>query len=180
MMVFSPILPSAFKGNGENFRLDMLKAMTKSADAAVKEFKKTTATWTHKPSFEKRITGAKVYSIFVGPFDEGEVDEDGQNPYVIYQWVTKGTKKHNIPKEKTNWGYVSYLSFKKPKTYPGFIGSGPGSPGHFPVIQKRQVTHPGIKPRRFDEVIQTKWQPIFEKTIEDAIAIWAKKTGHAL
>jgi hypothetical protein len=84
----------------------------------------------------------------------------------IYRFVNDGTKKHKIEPRK-----AKLLAFKlggAPKTRAGVIGSGPGHAGGVTAFAKA-VMHPGIKARRFNKAIKTKWQKLLPKLLQDAI-----------
>ena len=146
-------------------RLEALNAMRKMGTQVRRDFERTTATWEHKPKFEQSVS-LKAPGPTLTVWTEND----------IYFWVNDGTKGRWMEARK-----APYLMFKRtfiPKTLPGALSSVPG--GSFPPwVSKKKVWNPGIKPRKFDETIEKKWQPIFTKRMTASIKRAAKASGHA-
>ena len=115
------------------------------------DFKVTTQTWQHKPSFP--ISSPSDYRRIIATDDE------------VYGFVNDGTRPHRIlPKGKL-------LRFRTPfqsKTLPNQIMSRGGSKGTAEVFS-RGVNHPGTKARRFDIAIKQKWDRQFRDIVQRAI-----------
>jgi hypothetical protein len=84
----------------------------------------------------------------------------------IYIWVNDGTKRHPI--KAKNAKALAFSLGGAPKTRAGVIGSGPGHGGGAIAFAK-SVMHPGIKPRRFNKAIKTKWQKLLPKLLQESI-----------
>ena len=146
-------MAAALKGEGEQVARDM------QAD-----YRRTTASWSHQVTFEKLVdTQADgSFSALVGTDDR------------IYGYVDQGTHgPYPIPKVAGG----KMLKFKggyRAKTTPGRIGShGGGAFGAFKF--RRQVMHPGIKPRRFTKMIFDKHKQLSLRRIARRLAeVWGK------
>jgi len=123
----------------------LLKFFEDAALSTKQLFEETQATWEHKAVFEIEWNDRVAFrnlSFTVGTDD------------INYSRVNDGTQAHYILPlggvEGTN-----FLTFRKngmPKTQPGVIDSSSGQRGD-EFISVRSILHPGIEPRRFDEVI---------------------------
>jgi len=116
------------------------------------------ANWKHRVQFPAdNIDTADVIGFFVHPGGSGAQ---------IYAWVTEGTPKHDIPYSPTG---VAYQAGYHPKTRPVGQFGGPGT--HYgPWVRAKQVTHPGIKPRQFEESVRRDADPWFQSMMSRA---WA-------
>jgi len=156
----------------DKLRLELLNALRKAGTPMKQDFEKTTKTWKHKPKFEKSISLKQPGpTVSVGTEDE------------IYEYVNDGTPAHKIPKVPKVKGALRFRwggkGSYKAKTKPGIIGSTPGGP-RGPWVSFKQVQHPGTKARKFDEVIQKKWGPRFERLMDKAMADAAQASGHGI
>ena len=126
---------------------------------ALRRFRRTTATWHHKPAFEavSEFNGTE-FTLLIGTDDE------------IYRYVEEGTRPHEI-RPKGNWplrfqwgGPGSY----KAKTSPGNLTSSQGGPSgdwvHF-----MHVNHPGTEARRFMPEIHREVSEIACETMLDQV-----------
>lgn len=144
---------------------------TKAGEGMKKDFEATVATWEHKPVF--------VFQ-YVGWFNMEIYTEDD-----IYGYVNNGTglwgpkhAKYPIPKLLTpGRKKLAFSSAFTPKTRPGSIKSGPGGSGPVDTF-RTQVMHPGIEPRGFEKLIAAKWNKLYKKEMEKAMAMAAKVSGH--
>ncbi len=137
----SPQLSAYYRGIARKMPQVLDQAVYESALQAQQMFKDTTATWTHQPSFEIDHEGTGRWSVAT----------DDQ----IYHWVDQGTSAHVIRARN-----APLLVFRVPftaKTMPRFIGSRPGSRGD-QWVSKKQVMHPGTKPREFRRIIAQRAQ----------------------
>jgi hypothetical protein len=144
------------------------RVLEHALDAEVKPhfvtaFEEVVGNWKNKPKFEGRkfITAD---AIRVSVFPQGPNKE-------IYKYVTKGTRRHPIPKTPKVNGSLVFVwggpGSYKPKTAPGGKWGGPGiATGK--LTFRKQVQHPGNKPRDFEGFIRKREEPWFTKTMENA------------
>lgn len=172
--------------NIDAVRLELLNALRSEGRAIRQDFKSTTKTWRRKPKFEMKVSlkrGAKA-----GGYVEVWTDNE------IYGYVNHGTGiwsgrgRYPIrPKVRRRWSAgspggkggrfrkaakaLAFPSKSRPKTRPGRLGSGPGGSSG-PIVIRKQVMHPGIRPRRFDVAIRKKdeKQGRFQKKLDRAVA----------
>lgn len=125
-----------------------------------KDFGETVKSWDDKPRFADSF--AKYPNQYVlSVFPAGELADQ-------YAWISNGTKPRVIVPQKDG----GRLKFRGgpyvSKTRPGVIGSARGGPtGKF--VYPKMVVHPGIKPRKFDEMIAAHNERTFQKDIQNAI-----------
>lgn len=129
------------------------------------QFENVVASWKNKPKFKARKF-LKPDSISLNVFPTGEHKK-------IWQYVSKGTKRHKIPKSPMppgkalafNWGgYHSY----KAKTGPRGYYKGPGRVVGGTLHRFKQVDHPGNKAREFERIIRNRNKKWFNRTMENA------------
>lgn len=168
MIAWKEIRPKRF--DSEAFRREIVAAIEKAAEDVLEDFEKTTATWNHKPDFEK-LTQENPPTLFISTDDE------------IYGYVDRGTKPHiiwaGIYTGRSNKKALAFPSSSTPKTTPRIIGSTAGSRSSEKVVRP-YVNHPGTKPRHFEEVIEKKWRPLFKRRMEAAMSRAAKASGHSI
>ncbi len=162
---------------GKPFQSSVFREEVKNSANAIKreilaDFKKTTATWQHKPTFGYKVDeGAAVGGVRI------QVATDD----VIYGFVDEGTRKHKIPKYPLPPG--KFLAFPggkyRAKTKPRVIGSSAGGASGKLVFRK-QVTHPGTKARKFTETIRDKWKTEFQREMKNALARAVRRCGHGI
>lgn len=156
----SPVFQTA------DFNKALERALDKTGKTMIRDFKRTTATWEHKPSFsildKQYRVGRRVVSITVGTHDP------------IYRYVSRGTPPHII--RPRNAAALAFPSGFTPKTKPGRFLSKPGGRSGETVFAQ-EVHHPGTEPRKFEELvaerhrklgtleknIQTEWNKVFAK-----------------
>jgi len=160
-------------------RLKLLSALHKCERDMVKDFKRTTSTWSHQPKWESAISLMQPGpTILVGTDDER------------YRWISEGTGKYGPTGQPYEiWaGYYTGKSDKKvlafasaftPKTSPGRLDAGPGSSGEVNV-HVPYVVHPGIKPRKFEKQIADLWRKKFKERMEQAMREAAQASGHGI
>ena len=145
------------------------KVLEKALDGEVKphfidEFDKVVANWKHKPVFQGRkfITAD---AIWVNIFPTGANK-------LIYTYVTKGTRKHDIPLSPKSAGWLAFMwggpGSYNAKTGPGGKFGGPGTVSGGSMTFAKQVHHPGNAPRDFEDVILKKEKPWYSRTMENA------------
>jgi hypothetical protein len=108
------------------------------------DFETTVDTWASKPKFI--IYKGQAMRI-VGTSDS------------IYRFLNSGTRVRRA---------VLSPDFRA-KTSPGFIGSRRGRGGR--VYVSKKVNLPGIKPRKFSNAIQEKWQKQFPIQLQRALDV---------
>jgi len=165
VLVFKTIKPKRLQE--KEMKRVIRNAMKRVGYGIQKDFESTTATWDHKPKFSvtTTISGDDSPAVLVGTDDE------------IYGYVSGGTSAHIIRPKRAR-----ALRFQKTytaKTVPGVIGSKAGGPSG-PAVYAQEVHHPGTKARRFDQIIQKKWQPRFKREIEAAMKEARLVSGNAL
>lgn len=133
------------------------KEMNHFVDLVEKSFVSTTATWGHKVIFDKEV---KTDGEFGGMTSvTGTVSTDNQ----IYGYINDGTSVR----------YATMTQGFKAKTKPGRIRSGAGSGGVNYVDRRRP--RPGIKPRKFDELIakgkERNFILAFDRAVKAAIKV---------
>lgn len=129
-------------------------ALNDVIQTAKRDFEKTVATWSKKPTFNVRRASASKLEAQVFTANE------------IYGYVVRGTKPHqihvkNAPALKFKSGFTS-------KTMPRKITSRRGN-SFGSWVSKRSVQHPGTEARDFDIVIAKELQPVLVKEVRNAI-----------
>jgi hypothetical protein len=145
-------------------RKEVQAEMLKQGKYIQAEYRRTVATWTHKPKFETvtDITGGDM-TILVGTDDE------------IYLFVDEGTKAHPItPKANNPRGLLFFQEGYVAKTVPRVLGSRAG--GRFgAVVAAKAVRHPGTEARGFSQMIQEKTRKRYQRDMLKAVQRGAKK-----
>lgn len=150
----------------KEMRLELLNGLRAAAKAVEKDYKLTTASWKHQPTFETVIALGRTKAEFlVGTDDE------------IYRYVDEGTKPHMIYPKKAK--RLHFFAGGSPKTQPGVIGSTSGSPGNREVFSPG-VAHPGAKARKFSNIINKKHEKLFKERMHEAMRRAREKSGHAI
>ena len=130
----------------------------------IQRFNIVVMNWRHKPTFKGRkfITTDKIW-VNVYPAGDRESVQ-------IYNWVTKGTKRHPIRARRASrlafmWGGKgSYKPKTKPRGKIGGPGVVVGGRMHYP----QAVMHPGTEARDFENVIRADEKRWFSRTMENA------------
>jgi hypothetical protein len=121
--------PSALRDAGKEVEREVLRI-----------FRRTTATWHHKPEFDSEVVsdGADLL-VQVWTNDK------------IYAWVSEGTPAHFILPVRARC--LTFQTGYNAKTVPGVLDSRSG--GKFgPVVHRAWVEHPGTDARHFKRDIQ--------------------------
>lgn len=132
----------------------ILKSLDIMQDMVADDFKKTYATWNHKPRFLK---------LKIKPYVR-EISTNDQ----IYNWVNKGTRPHIIV--PTRGKVLAFPKSSRPKTRVRYIASYSGSKSKGKRYAK-VVHHPGTKAREFDIVISQRWQVLAPRLLKTAIKL---------
>lgn len=128
------------------------------------EFDKRVGNWEHKPTFkaQKKDT-ADAIRRFISPSGVARK---------IYEFVTLGTRKHDIPLSPKAAGWLAFMwggpGSYKAKTGPGGKFGGPGTVAGGAMTFAKQVHHPGNEPRDFEGDIAKKEKPWFFRTMDAA------------
>jgi hypothetical protein len=172
IFVAKAIKPAKLKQDA--FRLAFLSELHRVARLMKADLDSCTETWEHKPTWETQITVRGGPALYMALTGEGEGNR-------IFQYVDKGTRPHEIwagwwtGKSAKKW--LAFPSNFTPKTQPGVIGSSAGASGG-ETLYRTHVSHPGTEARRFTDVLQERWEPLFRQHMEDAMREGASKSGH--
>lgn len=140
MIRLAPIKPSAKAIRFTRFADAAKKGMRDAAEAAQKDFEKTSATWTNKPDW---VIKEQKDGFLVG------TDND------VWNMLDKGTRAHRIVARRAK--RLRFGSGFASKTRPGFVGSQAGSSGGEPVFVQG-VNHPGTTARGWSKLIASKYK----------------------
>lgn len=147
---------TAIKAKGTRLTADKVRRVVKDAlddvsSDVLRDFVETTASWQHKPVFQRRATadGVEVYT-----------DDE------IFTWVDRGTPAHDIVAK--NAPRLAFQSQYTAKTTPGNIASRSGGKSG-PFVFAKKVRHPGTEPRKFTETIMRRRQTLLKKRIEEGL-----------
>lgn len=138
--------------------------MSNAARDVVADFKTTTATWKHQPEF--KVTEVSAAEWIISTDDK------------VWSMLDDGTKPHIIrPKRakllRFQWGgQGSY----KAKTKPGYLGSSKGKVSG-PIVFRKQVRHPGTKPRKWTDAAKVKWDRELGDIVQRAISTEVSNMG---
>lgn len=149
------------------FREEMKKAAEAIRKDALADFKKTTATWKHKPKFSSKVM-----------LGQGAITVQIETDDAVAKYVDEGTRPHII-RAKTKRGllFKGRLRRGKPKTIPNVVGSFPSTPGEG-WTRKNAVKHPGTKARNFTKHIAKTTKTELQRETKNALARFARRSGH--
>lgn len=163
-MIHAKVIKTHSPLNVKVFRDELRNAAKEIADAAKKDFEKTTATWKHKPTFTEKITETG-----------NKTTADVTTKDKIYRYVDEGTRPHIIRPLRAR--SLAFRSGYKAKTRPHVLSSRNGGASGAQVFAQI-VRHPGTDPRYFSVDIQAKYQPKLATAVQKAIDRAARKSGH--
>lgn len=147
------IVPKAGKLKGFDVRIIERNIHDAFEDGALKvqeDFHKTVETWETAVAFPITFPNKETAEIKVKP----------GHPAKIYGYVDQGTKPHIIRARAAS--YLRIPSFFIPKTYPGTLRAIKGGRSDSATFRK-EVHHPGSKPRKFTKMIAKKWKKSWPK-----------------
>lgn len=127
--VIRPIVATSISSHTLNAHI--LNALRRTEKKMLKDYEKTTATWTNKPTFDSKVT-------YAGGVAKVKVWTDD----VIYGYIDRGTPVR----------YAKMTDDFVPKTVPGWIGSQQGAGGVWWISKKHPL--PGIEARGFTVLIE--------------------------
>lgn len=132
-------------------RNEMRQVLQQAANKRAASYRKTWATWKHKPELQVDIAADSV---------EISVNDD------VWNWLNAGTEAHEI--RPRNARVLAFNGKFSPKTQPGVIGSGAGSSGGNKIFS-RGVQHPGTKARNWTQAIEDKHDLDIQELVDAAI-----------
>lgn len=144
------------------------------------DFQNVTANWTHKPQFQVTTEiGIRYIAVRVVP--------KNNRAGMIWTWLDQGTGRYGkrkmpyIIRPKPPRTTLAFQTGYSPKTAVGARGiSGFGGIGRATGswVKAKQVTHPGIKPRKFSIVFSDRLKPPLNGRIENAIRRAIRRAAH--
>lgn len=165
-ILFRQVRTRGVSPNWAAIRREAEKALNKEIrPALIKKFRAVVGDWEHKPGFrsKKKVT-AQAVTV--------DVDVVGSNAK-IWSFVSRGTKGGYLiptnPPAKSRDGLLHYQVDYSARTAPGGrygLGTGEKSGAW---VTPRQVTHPGVKAREFEEKISKDFIPEFRRIMENAM-----------
>lgn len=163
----TPIIPKPL--NVSMMKQQFINAMRDVGEEIRENFDDTVKTWNKPPRWEPASLVPKV-GIDVIAVETSTEDKK-------YGWVSEGTESHPIfPRNAKTLAFPGRFI---PKTFPGIINSGPGFSG--PVDEFRNwVAHPGVEARKFDKEIAQKMEKNFKISIQRAMALASRASGHRM
>lgn len=158
----------------KQLRAEVLKEMTTTGDVAAGWLKLAVQNWRKKPVFvsRHRLSPGLIVVEVVATGDAA----------VIYSYVDRGTglygdkrTSYKIPKTPNPAKPLRFRTGYDAKTQPvARINTGSGqATGNW--VTKLQVTHPGIKARKFSEAVWNNLTPNFRSRIENAFRRAARR-----
>lgn len=157
---FSAVVPGYLPTTDEYMKA-IIGALDKTANLILQDFKKTTATWEHKPDFS------------LTPYlSKGNMARAIGTNSLIYHFVDHGTKAHRIEPKRSK--YLAFQSGYRAKTRVGIIGSQEGGAFGDTVIAQG-VDHPGFPGRKFVKTIGKRRQVTLQQEVSHSIALVNRK-----
>ena len=138
------------------------EALAESGEQMQQDYQATTASWERQPDFYKTVEKVgRVWRLRVGTENE------------IYLYVDLGTGA--AAGNRPDWypiavtpgkNTLAYQADFEPKTTPGVLSSsGGGKSGDW--VFRKEVHHPGVRPRRFTETIaEIRIPELYENLVE--------------
>ena len=138
------------------------KEMAKFNTKVRRSFVSSVSTWDHKPVFEKEVETVGGWQSLIKVIGTVSTTDD------VYGYINNGTSVR----------YATMTPNFKAKTKPGRIGAGAGAGGVSYVLRSRP--RPGIKPRKFDEMIAKLRQKDLESAFSSAVSAAVIASGHKI
>lgn len=134
-------------------------------------FRGTVSGWKNPPSFiGEQVSNSRRISTTVRVRGTGN-----SAAYRHYNIVNFGAPAHKImPRKK---GFLRFQSGYLASTVPGQLFSRSSKRYGNWYTSFNGVLHPGIEPRRFDQLIAEKYKPVFMEDMQEAINKAAKEYG---
>jgi len=146
------IIPKKLPSDRQKMSRILVNTMNATAKAVQVDFKVTTQTWDHQPTFA--ISSPRPYVRQIATDDS------------VYAMLNKGTKPHTIRPRSSK--ILRFTGPFRPKSRPGYIGSNKGSQGTA-EIWAHGVNHPGTVARNWAKTIAAKWRRQFPMTMQRSI-----------
>lgn len=148
-----PITPkkNPFPTGGE-LRSAIYQAVNETADEIKKKYERSWSTWEHKPEAKVEKTGGY----------ERRVEVTGENAK-IFGYVDQGTAPHVIRVKRRRT--LAFSSKFSPKSIPNNLVARNGEKGEADVF-RRQVMHPGSKPRNISKKINEKSEKLLTQMLK--------------
>ncbi len=156
-VILKAIVPKTNKlVDDTKLKTELISALSKTGDIIQKDFRKTTRTWSTKPTFKK--TGVKKSSdrLAIEIFADNE----------IYYYIVRGTREHPVAPVRAR--ALRFRAGYKSKSRVGIIGSRAGGPFGPTRFSKGHMVS-GIKARNFDETIAKRRQKTIDGQVRLAI-----------
>jgi hypothetical protein len=168
-VIRNTIRQSVVRGD-QLLRQEVNDELDRTAEELTRKQRLVVARWKIKPRFraEKKITGS-IVRVLVVPDRRSKAGK-------IYQWIDKGTGRYGPSKRAYKIPSVVTADSKLLRFRTGYIAktapiarvkAGGMAVGGW--VSARQVTHPGIKARKFSETFNSQLSPDFRRRIENAI-----------
>ena len=159
------------KISDKNFRKNIEDLMRSKTTLDLQmEFRRIVAPWKpingSLPSFRgKMISNNSRIALQVAPFGNSKASR-------VFRILNQGSPPHPI--RTKNKGLLKFQIGYIASTVPGTLFS-IGNKRWGPFGVARKVDHPGLKERKFDELISKKYEDIFRKDVQDVINETAQK-----
>lgn len=159
-------------GNLARVQRDIKKTManaTKETDRELlRRYRRSTASWSHKPVFEVLTDSTDTTMTLIGGTDDP-----------IWNMLDRGTKRHIIrPRPENKSGVLAFQwggpGSYRAKTRPNSLDSGPGGASGERVF-RRYVRHPGTKPRQWSKIIKREMDVLAVQIMQRHLARMVKK-----
>lgn len=136
------------------FSIALNRATRRIANTAMEDFSKTVDTWKSDIQFELKYKLNPSHDV-----EEFAI----YNSDLVYKWVNYGTKAHKIPMKREQPVFdkngkivppkrLKFMNGYNAKTQAGQLDSSGGGPfGEY--IYAKEVMHPGIEARNFDDLV---------------------------
>lgn len=181
-LVRKPASPAVQKKIIRDEVIAKLKPVSKGAKES---YERVVANWENKPGFkdEIKVTGDSI-EVIISVRRAQRLKGSDKTVADLWHWLNdSGTRPHVIkPKAATgklrfSWGGKgSYQS--KTGANPARYG-GPGTVVGGQIVYRKQVQHPGFKPRHFSDAINRDLQPKFRQAIDSGYQAGLKKAKKA-
>ena len=157
------ILPSSKFPDATVWLAALRRAVDKSQSDVLNDLRNVTATWEHTPRWRTRFRE-----------DSGELIMEISTTDKAFIFLDQGTGSYGEgggaypirPKDLA--GFLKFKSGYTAKTTPGVLSSGAGG-RYGDDIFRKEVMHPGIKPRGWLELIKTKSDPKFRDYVMEEL-----------
>ena len=151
MIKLAPIRPNAKRTQFTRYADAAKLGLRDAAEAALKDFEKTSATWRNKPDF---VIKEQKDGFLVGTGN------------AVWGMLDSGTRAHRIIARRAK--RLRFSSGFSAKTRPGFVGSQSGGATGGPVFAQ-SINHPGTTARAWSKLIGAKYRVQLARYIQARI-----------